>query len=521
MTNGFQPTIDTLKPELPSSDILICKNVPFGRDYSSTILFTSYEEQKAFFAGRAKYSCTAMKPFTLGEAIRVPYPADQLYECNYIYFTSQKSAKHWPAFITNIKRVNNNCADIEYQLDVLQSWMLEWELNECMVLREHVTDDTPGANIQPEPIDFGDYVLNKEMSTGFFNDTGVMATVVSGDSTIDNECQGGIYQPNQLYFFPVEQGTVGAISDFLGNYINKPEQILSLNMYPAKFKNLSSKDGINYLLVDMKNMAYSDIDGYKAHNFKLYTYPYNMLYVTDFEGNAAVWRYEWFKDNIYSAVCACAYAPSAQPVIAPFNYKGYDGKPNWDEKVTMTPFPVCSWTTDTYRAYLAQNSAGIASGLAGGALQVVGGIAAGVVAKKPVAAIAGIASAVSGVSGIGNTLQDKKNHEMQPVQAKGSVAGDTMFSLRSGVKDFHIFQQCIQKEYAQALDSFFDIYGYAINKVKKPDISGRRSWNFIQTENIQITGEIALADIETLNAIFNRGVTFWHGDYVGDYSRKN
>lgn len=511
----------------PSSQVWVCKSVPFGRDYTSTILFKSYEEQRNFLSTRAKYKENAMKPFTLGQPIRINHPAEQMYECNYIYFTSQTSARHWCAFITNIVRVNDNVADLYYELDVLQNWQLEWNLGTCMVLREHVTDDTPGANLQPEPIDTGDYVVGRHMRTGLFADMGVLLMQVSNE-TLDTKCLGGIFQSSTPKFFEVNHGIVdGALVDLLKSSYENPDSILSLSMFPKRFFNNTGVADTTPALVDMQSVHYTDIDGYKARNFKLYTYPYNMLYCTDMDGNACVWRYEWFPYSggmrKLNAGCACAVSPIAQAVIAPFQYAGYESY-NWDAKVSMQPFPMCSWVTDTYRAYLAQNGVSIFSALAGSTVSIVGGvagIAGGAYTANPAGIGMGMQSVASGAMTAGNTLQDIRNHAVQPAQAKGSTAGDTMFSLGYTAKDFHIWQKCIQREYAEKIDDFFDVFGYAVNEVKKVKIDTRPSWNYIQTQNIQITGEIALADIEKLNAIFDRGVTFWHGDFVGDYGRAN
>lgn len=498
--------------DTPRGELYICKSVPFDRGYNATILFNSYESQRAFIESRTKYHTTEMSPITLGDPIKVPYPADQLYECNYIYFQSQNSNKWFPAFITEIKRINQSVAEIYYEMDVLQSWMLEWVIKPCMVLREHVTDDTPGSNIQPEPIDIGDYVINKSTITQKFSKRCVIVATSDIPDGPDGVLKGGIAQCVKFYKFDVEGKSVGGIVDLLQTYSETPDKILSIFMYPTDFYDTKSEgdtSAIPTLVYDATNpVHYTDIDGYKCRNFKLYTYPYNMIYVTDRKGNAASYRYEFFSGSKYKFGLACAIAPTAQAIIFPMDYAGVES--NLDEKLAMPPFPQGSWASDTYRAYVAQNSANIVSSIAGSALTIATGLA-----TKNVGAVVG------GVAGLGNTLQEMRNHSIQPPQAQGNVAADTVFGLGSTFNDFLICQKCITKDYAQAIDSFFDVYGYAVNKIKVPNLTGRPSWNYVKTENITITGEIAFADISKLEEIFNNGVTFWHGDYVGDYSRSN
>jgi hypothetical protein len=65
------------------------------------------------------------------------------------------------------------------------------------------------------------------------------------------------------------------------------------------------------------------------------------------------------------------------------------------------------------------------------------------------------------------------------------------------------------------------MYGYKLNEVKTPNLRSRQHFNFIQTVGANIQGNIPGDDIEKLKNIFNNGITLWHGDYVGDYTKSN
>lgn len=67
-------------------------------------------------------------------------------------------------------------------------------------------------------------------------------------------------------------------------------------------------------------------------------------------------------------------------------------------------------------------------------------------------------------------------------------------------------------ESCQAIDNFFDMYGYSIQKHLNPAsyIRSRSRWNYVETRDINLTVP-APADYENeLKAAFNSGVTFWH-----------
>ena len=65
------------------------------------------------------------------------------------------------------------------------------------------------------------------------------------------------------------------------------------------------------------------------------------------------------------------------------------------------------------------------------------------------------------------------------------------------------------------------MYGYATEEVKVPNIKTRTSWNYVKTRNSKITGSVPFEDIERMKKVYDNGVTFWHGEYIGDYSRNN
>lgn len=58
---------------------------------------------------------------------------------------------------------------------------------------------------------------------------------------------------------------------------------------------------------------------------------------------------------------------------------------------------------------------------------------------------------------------------------------------------------------------FFHLYGYAQNKLMTPTFKGRKYWNYIQTENVNLkVNHCPKEHLDQLKAIFNNGVTVWH-----------
>jgi hypothetical protein len=84
----------------------------------------------------------------------------------------------------------------------------------------------------------------------------------------------------------------------------------------------------------------------------------------------------------------------------------------------------------------------------------------------------------------------------------------------------------IKSEYAQRLDTYFDMYGYQTNKLKVPNLSNRPNWNYVKTIDCNIIGkeniEIPQSDINIIRKMFDNGVTLWHNpSTIYDYSQSN
>lgn len=66
------------------------------------------------------------------------------------------------------------------------------------------------------------------------------------------------------------------------------------------------------------------------------------------------------------------------------------------------------------------------------------------------------------------------------------------------------------------------MYGYQVNSLKLPNITGRTNWNYVKTLECNIVGSLPESGVEELKEIFNNGVTIWHNPATFlDYSQSN
>ena len=87
---------------------------------------------------------------------------------------------------------------------------------------------------------------------------------------------------------------------------------------------------------------------------------------------------------------------------------------------------------------------------------------------------------------------------------------------------FRFYHMCLREQFAKQIDDYFSMYGYQINEVKRPNITGRLNWNYVKTIGANIQGDIPENDLNEIKGIFNNGVTLWHNTstYL-DYSQSN
>lgn len=163
----------------PDTIVKILKGIELDRDLENTYRFASLSAQQNFFSARAKHTLgnepmTGLRYIRTGEdSIKVELKTAALYDCNYLMFQNtgykDKSGRsRWfYAFIDRVDYVNEETSEIFYTIDPMQTWLFDFKFADCMVEREHVRDDTIGANIVAEPVTAGQYIKVKEVSQEF------------------------------------------------------------------------------------------------------------------------------------------------------------------------------------------------------------------------------------------------------------------------------------------------------------------------------------------------------------------
>lgn len=163
----------------PNTVVKILKGIELDRDLENTYRFASLSAQQNFFSARAKHilgnePMAGLRYIRTGEdSIKVELKTAALYDCNYLMFQNtgykDKSGRsRWfYAFIDRVDYVNEATSEIFYTIDPMQTWLFDFKFADCMIEREHVRDDTIGANIVAEPVTAGQYIKVVETSLPF------------------------------------------------------------------------------------------------------------------------------------------------------------------------------------------------------------------------------------------------------------------------------------------------------------------------------------------------------------------
>lgn len=505
----------------PLTEVYLLKNVPLDRTYKHTITFSSKSAQETYFKSKQAKSLstqTFQKVYPEPTGIfQSDWNRNHSIVCNYLMFRNPQGEgggtdKWFYAFITDIEYRNSNVAWIHFELDLLQTYMFDYEVKQCFVEREHVNDDSIGRHTVPEPVDLGSYVAQSKQKTGNFKKYSVMIGYVQaeGSGSISAAYHNNIFSGVFYKLFPCDTYEEAvSIGSFLAGFTETGdnENIVSINFVPS-FYARTADDPVTYnITAQGRPNGLGSNEHYVPRNNKLLSFPYVALKVTTGEGDSQLLAFEHFDNPSEPKFYTASYMGTTPEIMCvPKDYSGEEL--NYDYKIGISNFPTCAYAIDSYKAYLAMNQGQQQLNLA---TNILGNI------SNPIGAISSI-----GIGAFQNTVNAAKA-ATQTDRPKGSQTGNAMVALRE--LDFYTIVITIRPEFARIIDDIFDKTGYEVDRVKKPNITGRPNWNYVKTRDCTIVCDgdgIPAGSMEKICDIYNNGITFWHSpSAVGNYSLNN
>lgn len=102
-----------------------------------------------------------------------------------------------------------------------------------------------------------------------------------------------------------------------------------------------------------------------------------------------------------------------------------------------------------------------------------------------------------------------------------NLGNNGLFSYGNGITGIYIYYKTIRPEYVRQLTAYFKMFGYKVNKLEIPNLKSRLSYNYIKTADANIIGNIPNNYLNALKGIFDKGITIWHTDDIGNYNLDN
>lgn len=558
----------------PSTTVRVCQSIPLDNTYTDTILFTSKSAQESYFASKTKKTYSGLTYQRLASnsstwAIFLEDVADYFYDCNYLCFQNGGFGNKWLyAFISDILYINENCTAITFEIDVMQTWLFDFEIKKSFIERMHVSDDTISRNVVEEDLNFMPryeyyYVENSRLfegstrpldTDGEFDDRIIYDSIIlvatsedvdEEDEVLEGDLIQNTYQGLKYIGFNANDLGVGYCNAWLKrmNEGGKAGAISSISMVPSAGLTYSS-GGNGKLNINIEDpngnvgekeylINYSTLDDdYIPKNNKLFCWPYHFFSITTLDGQSFDYKYEDIIESdpvpgTTTMKFKFKFAFGTNPTYFMFPSYYMKCNNNYDYGIKLSGFPKCNWNFGVWENYYAQQDTNITLSMLASALGSVSSasnsVVSGAGSKTGLGVGTGLAIAQAGLGTLQaglSTFGGLSVVKSQPDQSKGTNnVGGVNYNMET--MDFWIIHKRLHWGYVVKIDDYFTKFGYRVNSTGVPNLHTRKYWNYLKLDQPSVTGNMPVGDMRMIKQILSNGITFWHTTDVGNYDLNN
>lgn len=162
------------------ANLKLLRGIEIDSDYEHSIDFDNIAQQEAYFSSKAYYTSdkflqikdttsSIFKTFLIQQTasvLRCEIAVEEARKCNYLMFKNDNDTKWYYAFIKQCYYINEAVTIIEYEIDVLQTFLFDFSIHNAFIEREHQdrwrkvgTKYNPIYNILSENINIGDEMV--------------------------------------------------------------------------------------------------------------------------------------------------------------------------------------------------------------------------------------------------------------------------------------------------------------------------------------------------------------------------
>ena len=531
----------------PNGTIQLFRNIHLTPAYTDTIWFPNLATQNTVFSAQANYTFSnQMYTRVSGNRVRIHIVADEIRDCSYMRFQNVRGTKSkwFYAFITNVEYVNEQVSEVNYEIDEIQTWCFEVgdsdRFAECFIERQHATSDSLGSNLVPEPLHITENMVCNVDESIYSTNTYYLVVLGVSDLTErlgswSNYAYGGLASTVHYVVFR----TMEELSKFISNTdfnnglasslfgSNGQFAILAVYAVPDRyFPGVGNPIPLNTgNCYKMGTLATSEThtiikpsisnnskhgnaeDGYyEPKNNKIFTYPFSFIRIASPISEIDL-KYELFFGSLTSSfIIKNCCNPEPAILISPIDYNG--GENDFRNSLLVDGFPALTVYQTSQTGELVGRALKLAATTISNAVGAEGGedksdIGVGLLSNNKSAPL--LSSAPATVKG-GNA------------SSFATHFANVSFGSADVTFKVDIYRMGLKKEFAEMFDNYFSRYGYAQNKIAKPNVHARMWWTYIKTRDCRCTVNAPASSLRKINAIMNEGITWW--DYrvgVGEY----
>lgn len=192
---------------VPNTTIYFLEKILLTPQYEHTYYFASEQDQFNFFYSKRLYERGSQSYQRVGKGqLRVEMTMEEAYRINYMMFKNTSFENKWfYAFIVGDPvYINNTTVQINYIIDVMQTWYFDYILKPSFVERNHTSSDEFGENLEDEQL-FTGYIHTVDENTQF---SGLQLGCIITSKPLPNIVYGSTLEPGVHQF---EAGKTHAI----------------------------------------------------------------------------------------------------------------------------------------------------------------------------------------------------------------------------------------------------------------------------------------------------------------------
>lgn len=533
------PVQGGVAPRNPETKLRLYSGVPWSDEYEHVRLYSSKAELLDHLESYRKnitgVDLSHLAPIRVGNYdIRVPFTEMKALNLNYLAFQNAGISNEWVfCFIDSIEWLSEKTTRINFSLDVFQNNFYDTNIKPCFVEYHHIPrrEDGIGVNLVPVNLEAGETIVSQHKKLNL-TPTDCCIFVTRGtveQSWFDGRVENGVYCWGSIGHYDVTTDDgLEKINGLLKEYNDQGAQdaVIGLFMSPKLCIGALGGKEIKPKTTSMQ-ISGNAFEGYKPKNKKLYSYPWLYCLADNNQGNTHIYRYEYSynQDKSIEFDSYGTIATLPQVLTAPKNYKTRENLPHglMNEALINSSFPMCSFSSDTYRAWLAQNKSSIALSQVQTAVNSTIGLGTSIAGLAGGSLQRGINGSSKTTSAFWDALGMLANQTDRSRNAGVTHGKALSENVMTGIKECGVdfYEMSCKRQFAEMADSFFEQFGYPINKITMPNLRSRSRWNYVKTSHCGFTGNIDLDQLKKLRNIFDNGVTLWHTDDIGNYSLSN